>query len=432
VIGATLLCGVASLVGCGFQFGGLSPSQPDADADGLSDARERALGTNPNDPDSDDDSLLDGDEMESGTSPLAADSDGDGLDDGTDPLPSQSSTNVASVSTGNDVEPNDDFARAVVLANAGSEALTFQGRIDLAGDVDLFDLGPLRAGDRIEVDLRGRDTTASLLLSVFDNDQSLFAATQRTYAGGADIVGLIDEIVRHDSDHYFFGITHEAAEPKFGTYRIDVTLRREMEAPPPIPQVVFLDFDGGTLSTALLGVSIVPPFNASLISPIYEGRSVAMKDVIIERFIANFAGFDVITVTSDEASAPAVAEYTTLLFGSFHESVLGVSIALDRFNADRCDDGIIFTEAFKPFVFGFPPSWDSVGVAIGNVAAHEAGHLLGLYHVTDPTALMDERSAAVHLLSDQQFKTASLSDSVFPLGSQNSELLLAETVGEVQ
>src|SRR5439155_801377 len=68
----------------------------DADHDGLSDDRERALGTDPNNPDTDGDGLTDGFEVAHGFNPLApgdgtADPDGDGLDNraeqaaGTDP-----------------------------------------------------------------------------------------------------------------------------------------------------------------------------------------------------------------------------------------------------------------------------------------------------------------------------------------------------------
>ncbi len=60
-------------------------AQVDTDHDGLSDQRERELGTDPNNPDTDGDGLSDGDEvLKYGTNPLNKDTDGDGFDDGTE------------------------------------------------------------------------------------------------------------------------------------------------------------------------------------------------------------------------------------------------------------------------------------------------------------------------------------------------------------
>jgi formylglycine-generating enzyme required for sulfatase activity len=65
---------------------------PDADGDGLPDAREAALGSDPSKPDSDKDGLKDGEEGRLGTDPTKRDSDGDGASDaeevarGSDPL----------------------------------------------------------------------------------------------------------------------------------------------------------------------------------------------------------------------------------------------------------------------------------------------------------------------------------------------------------
>ncbi|WP_436928314.1 hypothetical protein [Halosimplex halobium] len=54
----------------------------DSDGDGLSDARERELGTEVFDPDTDGDGLSDGREIELNTDPLNPDTDGDGVSDG--------------------------------------------------------------------------------------------------------------------------------------------------------------------------------------------------------------------------------------------------------------------------------------------------------------------------------------------------------------
>ncbi len=71
-----------------------TPNNLDTDGDGLTDGREREIGTDPNDPDTDDDGLTDGEEvLKYMTDPLNPDTDGDELKDGrevletnTDPL----------------------------------------------------------------------------------------------------------------------------------------------------------------------------------------------------------------------------------------------------------------------------------------------------------------------------------------------------------
>jgi hypothetical protein len=70
-----------------------------------------------------------------------------------------------------------------------------------------------------------------------------------------------------------------------------------------------------------------------------------------------------------------------------------------------------------------------MGMAIGNVACHEAGHLMGLNHVDDDWALMDDQSAADAFLEDQEFMEAPLSSDIMRIGTQDAVLLLTETVG---
>jgi len=54
----------------------------DSDGDGISDMRERVLGTDPNSSDTDGDGVQDAEEIRNGTDPLKADTDGDGISDG--------------------------------------------------------------------------------------------------------------------------------------------------------------------------------------------------------------------------------------------------------------------------------------------------------------------------------------------------------------
>lgn len=80
---------------------GVADGDEDADSDGISNARELALGTDPSKPDTDSDGLPDGQELREGTDPLLDDTDGDGVTDGyetelgTDPLTPEDSFRVS-------------------------------------------------------------------------------------------------------------------------------------------------------------------------------------------------------------------------------------------------------------------------------------------------------------------------------------------------
>lgn len=413
--------------GCGLNAAGLFLNV-DSDRDGLSDQIELLLGTDPDNPDSDFDGLNDGDEISAGTSPLSRDSDGDGIADGDDDFIDPPSRRSGSVSTGNDVEPNDTFHDAVVLRNVGDDDLTLQGRIDRQFDVDFFDLGPMFAGDQLRVDLIRRDDNFRASVAIFDSEELLFNAGFDPFiVGGPDLSGLIFETIRHDAPRYFLGVTHTHDDIALGAYQLNVTINRNRSIPQPKPQTILLDFDGGILDRPILDVSVVDAFDARDIDSFYEHDTDTIKQMIIRTVEDNCSGLNVIIRTSDDP--PSNNPMSTLLFGSFSDFALGASEGVDAYNTNCCDDGVVFTESFSPDVFGFMPRARALGIAIGNVASHEIGHLLGLQHVTDTQALMDEASPAGFLLIDQDFILAPLAESVFPVGFQDAMLLLEETVG---
>ena len=143
-------CVVVVVAGCGSRWSG---TLQDGDLDGLPDTVELEYGTDPDRPDTDLDGLRDGEELDAGTSPLAFDSDHDGIPDGNDPQLDEPSRRLGSISSGNDVEPNDTLDQAQEMINVARRRRVFEGRIDRRLDVDVFELGPRLRGERITIDL---------------------------------------------------------------------------------------------------------------------------------------------------------------------------------------------------------------------------------------------------------------------------------------
>jgi hypothetical protein len=170
------------------------------------------------------------------------------------------------------------------------------------------------------------------------------------------------------------------------------------------------------------GPITVGAFDSAEIDPAYAGDTNAIKVKIAQVVRENFAEYNINVVTSDEPAPPGDCR-STIFFGGASSLKFGVAEAVDQGNRDRCDDGIVFTEDFDdPF---FPqPTTEGIAIAIGNVAAHETGHLLGLNHVGDVTDLMDSTGTASTLLADQEFKTSMLVEQIFPIGKQNGPVML--------
>ena len=145
--------------------------------------------------------------------------------------------------------------------------------------------------------------------------------------------------------------------------------------------------------------------------------------------IQNFQPYNVTVLTTDDPPPPSGAMRSTIHFGGFNAQSFGLSESVDLYNVDFCDDAVIYAESFTPSVFSFLPTAAELGVAIGNVASHEMGHLLGLNHTDDDRDLMDDRSSADVFLTDQEFMEAPLSSDIMPIGTQDGVLLLQETVG---
>jgi hypothetical protein len=342
----------------------------------------------------------------------------------------QVSTDVAGKVSG---EPNGSFDQAIIAVFDGGVA-KLQGTVSAVGDLDVFALGPLASGSRFLLDARagGAGIGLDVSVAVFDagyrliyNNDDRDDGTLRT------LDSYIDWIVRRDTLASYLVVTHSAlarSDAFTGVYEIDLRVTPGSSVPQPVGQALLLNFDGGLVSIGGRRAMTLQPFDAADISPVYRGDTETIKAAIRAVFEQNFERFDVTILTSDD-TLPDGVDVSTVYFGGYDASAFGVADSVDLYNVDFCDDAIVFTESFEPYYFSRIPSATELGIAIGNVGSHEAGHLLGLNHVDDDAALMDDQSHADAFIEDQEFMQAPLSTDIMPIGYQDAVLLLNDIVG---
>lgn len=295
--------------------------------------------------------------------------------------------------------------------------------------VDILNLGAVSPGDRIIITVKpSAGSQLDPVAALFDSNEQLFALNDDVDFEQGRIDSAIDDIVNAASSNFFLAITKFPLGNQEGAYDATVEIQRNQALPIPEVQIVYLNFAGGSVTIPSEGTITVGAFNAAEIDPAYAGQTAAIKTGIVNTVRDRFAATGLQVVSSDDLPPPGPAGcFSTVLFGGFSQTKFGVAQSVDQSNRDRCDDAIVFTEDFdKPFAQ--QPSAEGIGIAIGNVAAHEAGHLLGLNHVADVSDLMDTTGSASTLLAIQIFKTSRLASSVFPIGMQNGPAMLARVI----
>ncbi len=317
-----------------------------------------------------------------------------------------------------------ELAEPVAIAG---ESEVISGSINSESDVDVFDLGPVSAGDRVLVSLA---PTASLksAVALFDDTGAVLLVNdhQNVYLGKKG--PFVDVVIRQASESCLLAVSGTPGFASTGDYVLGVSVEFPVAIPEPNPDVILLDFNGGfDVRISTRPSTDVPVFDAGDIDESLAGDTDALISRIVQRVRDDFAAYDV-TILSTSEGDQADGSISSVYFGRFDPALLGVAEGIDEYNATSGQSAIVFTDTFEAFML-LRPSLGELSQAIANVASHEVGHLLGLVHTEDPVDIMDVTASLRALMVDQDFGMAPLYQAVFPIGSQDSAQLLLNSVG---
>ena len=181
-------------------------------------------------------------------------------------------------------EPNNTFDSAIRAIFDSSGIAYLWGLIDL-GDIDVYDLGSLQAGDHVRVQLEVTFGDLLPTTAIFDVEGRLFVTNPVDTVGSRSFE--FSEIVRHDSSHYFLGIAEEFGTRTAGSYELTVTITRGGQVPAPRAQIIVLDFDGGRTVIDNVGTFNLSPFSAADVD-FDDDQTEELIDIMYQTFDENF------------------------------------------------------------------------------------------------------------------------------------------------
>lgn len=324
---------------------------------------------------------------------------------------------------------NDSTATFADAAPSGldkADQVQFDGTISSGSDVDLFDLGTLTPGDLLFVDVSASSGDLDPVAAIFDDREFLQAFNDDRNPDATNLNPQLDIVIRGRESQFFLGVAAFPGGSSTGDYHVEVRVARGAGDPNPKPQIVYLNWAGGqNIVIPNVDVFNLNPFDAARLN--LPGMTAALEDQVQQIIQNRYSGYNLIVRNSKDDLIPT-EPHSTVHFGGVSSRAFAISEQIDTQNADPSDSAIVFTDSFTG-AFGRTLSFTEMSRAVGNTAAHEIGHLVGLVHTKDCNSLMDTTCGNTSLLRLQSFRLAPLDVSVFPFGFQEATELITWALG---
>lgn len=303
---------------------------------------------------------------------------------------------------------------------AAPDVQTVSGNLRGEGSYQIFELGAGSAGDQWTIRPNGL-LGSPFVVGLFDRQ---FNLVRRLYMGNGS---RLTHTLRAATDQLKLGVMVPVGQAG-GRFRFEAELSSRNAVPAPRPQTVWLNFSSASdLKVHTRSPVTFAAFDAAMIGDAYAGHTDTIKRTIVAEMQADYAAYNITIISSDDAPAPS-GPHSVVHFGGDVSGLLGLADSVDAYNADDSQNAIVYIDSFAAYwTMRLTP--EEMGLMIANVASHELGHLLGLYHTKDPEDVMDTTGTAWELAANQSFGRALLEPSVFVTGYEDSPVLLRRTLG---
>lgn len=313
-----------------------------------------------------------------------------------------------------DVNP---FEAAEAVALAEDTPVVLNAHFESGDAVVVYNLGAVAAGEGITV--RKPDIAEGYVSVAFFDDQYDLLALGALWA--PDGIGYRTNIecpVSAASEAVYLALSvPDASVP--ADLSVEVVRGPGAGTPPVAPRDVVLDFQGANNVTIGLGEPMrIPPFNAADVSSRFEGMTEEITAMVEDFVREDFEALG-IAVHNSAGMTPDGREAPVVYIGPADIPPAGAAGG----------DAVVDTAGLYVFE-SYHPGSGQLARVIANVVSHEAGHLFGLNHTTDPNDIMQPTGSFSQLLIDRSFRHAPLAREVFPIGAQDgAKWIVARTAG---